>query len=76
MINCVVNGEAIAADWTGTIATGSVELSEVNEAAAAEGTVEGIEAAKAELEAGTLHVFAVNPFTVGGEPPPRTSTSC
>ncbi len=67
MINCVVNGEAIAADWTGTIATGSVELSEVNEAAAAEGTVEAIEAAKAELEAGTLHVFNVNTFTVGGE---------
>ena len=42
MINCVVNGETIAADWTGTIATGSVELSEVNEAAAAEGTVEAI----------------------------------
>lgn len=67
MINCVVNGEAIAADWTGTIATGSVELSEVNEDAAAEGTVEAIEAAKAELEAGTLHVFDVNTFTVGGE---------
>ncbi len=67
MINCVVNGETIAADWTGTIATGSVELSEVNEAAAAEGTVEAIEAAKAELEAGTLHVFDVNTFTVGGE---------
>ena len=67
MINCVVNGEAIAADWTGTIATGSVELSEVNEAAAAEGTVEAIEAAKAELEAGTLHVFDVNTFTIGGE---------
>ena len=67
MINCVVNGEAIAADWTGTIATGSVELSEVNEAAAAEGTVDAIEAAKAELEAGTLHVFDVNTFTVGGE---------
>ncbi len=67
MINCVVNGETIAADWTGTIATGSVELSDINEAAAAEGTAEAIEAAKAELEAGTLHVFDVNTFTVGGE---------
>ena len=67
MINCVVNGEAIAADWTGTLATGSVELSDINEAAAAEGTAEAIEAAKAELEAGTLHVFDVNTFTVGGE---------
>ena len=67
MINCVVNGEAIAADWTGTLATGSVELSDINEAAAAEGTAEAIEAAKAELEAGTLHVFDVSTFTVGGE---------
>ena len=67
MINCVVNGETIAADWTGTIATGSVELSDINEAAAAEGPAEAIEAAKAELEAGTLHVFDVNTFTVGGE---------
>lgn len=38
MINCVVNGEAIAADWTGTLSTGSVVLTDVNEAAAAEGT--------------------------------------
>ena len=67
MINCVVNGEAIAADWTGTLATGSVELSDINEAAAAEGTAEAIEAAKAELEAGTLHVFDITTFTVGGE---------
>ena len=67
MINCVVNGEAIAADWTGTLATGSVELSDINEAAAAEGTAEAIEAAKAELEAGTLHVFDTSTFTVGGE---------
>ena len=67
MINCVVNGDQIAADWTGTLATGSVVLSDVNEAAAAAGTVEAIEAAKAELEAGTLHVFDVSTFTVGGE---------
>ena len=32
-----------------------------------EGTAEAIEAAKAELEAGTLHVFDVSTFTVGGE---------
>ena len=67
MINCVVNGDQIAADWTGTLATGSVVLSDVNEAAAPAGTVEAIEAAKAELEAGTLHVFDVSTFTVGGE---------
>ena len=67
MINCVVNGEAIAADWTGTLSTGSVVLTDVNEAAAAEGTAEDIETAKAALEDGSLHVFDVSTFTVGGE---------
>lgn len=65
-IGCVINGEAIAADWTGTIATGSVVLTEINEAAAAAGTVEAVEAAKAALEAGTLHVFDVSTFTLDG----------
>ena len=50
-------GEAIDTDWTGTIATGSVVLTDVNTAVAAEGTVEAIEAAKAEFVAGALHVF-------------------
>ena len=66
MITCVQNGEQIAADWTGTIETGSVVLTEVNEAAAAEGTVEAIEDVKAELIAGTRHVFDTATFTVGG----------
>lgn len=66
MINCVANGEAIAADWTGTIATGSVVLTDLNDAVAAEGTADAIEAAKAALEAGTLHVFDTATFTVGG----------
>ncbi len=66
IINCVLNGEAIAADWTGTIATGSVVLTEVNEAAAAKGTVEAIADVKAALEAGTTHVFDASAFTVGG----------
>ena len=63
------NGEAIDTDWTGTIATGSVVLTDVNTAAAAEGTVEAIEAAKASLENGEIHVFdtAKDDFiTVGG----------
>ena len=37
-INAVANGESFANDWTGTIATGSVELLELNDAVAAEGT--------------------------------------
>ena len=57
IVNQKIAGEAIATDWTGTIATGSVMLTEVNTAVAAAGTVEAIEAAKAEFEAGVLHVF-------------------
>jgi len=50
-------GEAIDTDWTGTIATGSVVLTDVNEQAAAAGTVEKLAEVKAALEAGTLKVF-------------------
>ncbi len=64
--NCVKNGEAIAADWTGTIATESVLLTDVNTAVAAEGTVEKLETVKAELVAGTRKVFDTSTFTVGG----------
>ena len=67
VVNALVNGEEIPADWTGTIATDSVLLTEVNEAAAAAGTAEAIEAAKAQLVAGELHVFDTATFTVGGE---------
>ena len=67
IINCVQNGEAIDTDWTGTIATGSVELTEVNEAVAAEGTQAAIDEAIAKIEAGELHVFDTKTFTVDGE---------
>ncbi len=66
IVTCVLNGEAIDADWTGSISTGSVVLTDVNETAAAAGTVEAIETAKAALEAGTLHVFDTAAFTVDG----------
>ena len=57
IVNQKIAGEAIATDWTGTIATGSVVLTDVNEKAAAPGTVEKIAEVKAELEAGKLHVY-------------------
>ena len=67
VINAVANGETVPADWTGTLATGSVVLTEVNEAAAAAGTADKIAEVKAALEAGTIHVFDTANFTVGGE---------
>lgn len=67
IVNCVANGEEIAADWCGGTAEGSVELSEINEQAAAAGTAEAIEAASAKLASGELKVFDTSTFTVNGE---------
>ncbi len=63
-IECVQNGKDIEADWTGTLETGSVVLTDVNTNAAAAGTQEAIDAAKAKLESGELHVFDTSTFTV------------
>jgi basic membrane protein A len=64
MIDCVANGEAIDDDWTGSLSTSSVELTDVNGDAAAEGTQDAIDEAKAKLESGELHVFDTSTFTV------------
>ena len=66
IIDCVLNGKQIETDWTGTVETGSVVLTEINEQAAAAGTAEAIEEAKAALADGSLHVFDIATFTVGG----------
>ncbi len=66
-----MNGTEIPTDWTGTIETGSVVLTEINEQAAAAGTVEKIEEVKAALLAGEVKVFdtATEGFiTVDGAP--------
>ena len=64
-MNSVTNGTAIAADWTGSIETGSVLLTDLGSAAAA-GTKEAIDKAIEGFKAGTLHVFDASTFTVGG----------
>ena len=55
----------VAKDWTGTIATGSVELTAFGTAAAA-GTAEKVAEIKAKLMNGTLNVFDTATFTVNG----------
>ncbi len=67
MIECVQNGKAIDADWTGTIETGSVVLTDVNENAAAKGTKEKLEEVKGKLLDGSINVFDTANFTVKGE---------
>ena len=64
-LGCVANGTAIDTDWCGSLETGSVELTDLG-SAVAEGTKEAIDAAKAELIAGSLHAFDTATFTVDG----------
>jgi basic membrane protein A len=66
-IECVRDGKAIDTDWTGTIATGSVKLTDVNANVAAAGTAEKLAEVQAMLEDGSLEVFDASTFTVGGQ---------
>ena len=67
-ITAAMNGKPIDTDWTGTIATGSVKLTELNEGVVAAGTKEKLEEVQKALEAGTLHVFDTATFTKDGAP--------
>ena len=67
MIKCVQEGKTIDADWTGTLETGSVVLTDINEKAAAAGTAEKLEEVKAGLLDGSVNVFDTANWTVGGE---------
>ncbi|MBQ6368619.1 MAG: BMP family ABC transporter substrate-binding protein [Parasporobacterium sp.] len=66
VMDSIEAGAEIPADWTGTIETESVLLTDLNDAVAAEGTAEAIEEAKAKLLAGELQVFDASTFTVEG----------
>ena len=57
-------GEKIPTDYTGTIETASVALTEVNEKGAAKDTQKTIDSYKAQLVAGTRDVFETSSFTV------------
>ena len=60
-----VNKANVAKDWTGTIATGSVELTAFGTAATAD-TAAKVADIKAKLMNGTLNVFDTATFTVNG----------
>ncbi len=63
IIDCVMKGEKIDTDWTGTLETGSVEIIAVG-TAAAEGTQAKLDEVKAKLIDGSLKVFDCATFTV------------
>ena len=62
-----MDGKAIDTDWTGTLKTGSVKLTDVNTKAAAADTQKIIDEYKAKLDNGTIHVFDTKNFTVDGK---------
>ena len=66
-IGAVQKGEAFDTNWTGTLETGSVELTELNEDVAAEGTAAKLEEVEAGLKDGSIHVFDTSTFTVDGK---------
>ena len=67
IIDCVKTGQAIDTDWTGTLATKSVTITDVNTKVAAEGTVESLDMIKTMFSNNELHVFDINNFTVNGQ---------
>ena len=64
-ITATANKEAFDTDWTGTIATGSVKLTDLG-GAVAEGTQAKLDEVKAALGNGSVHVFDTATFTVEG----------
>ena len=66
-LDAVANGTEIATDYTGSLETGSVALTELGKNAPAAGTQEAIDAAKADIIAGKTKVFDTTTFTVEGK---------
>lgn len=67
MIECVRDGKEIDTDWVGSIETGSVVLTDINDKAAADGTAEKIAEVKAQLLDGSIKVFDTANWTVDGK---------
>ncbi len=63
----IKNGTEIDTDWTGSIDTESVLLTDVNSDVAAEGTQEKIDEVKKALLDGSVQVFDTSTFTVDGK---------
>ena len=66
LINCKINNEVPMKDYTGSMKTGSVVLTNLG-SAVAEGTLEKVLEVRNKLADGTLKVFDTSKFTVGGK---------
>ena len=67
IIKATAKGENFVTDYIGTMATGSVELTKLNEKVAAKGTQEALDKAISDLKAGKIKVFGTDTFTYKGE---------
>ena len=65
-IKAAMDGEAIDADWTGNLDTGSVVLTDINKDVAAKGPADKLKEVKEKLISGEINVFDVSTFTVDG----------
>ena len=68
-LQAVMNGENFDTDWCQGFVDGAVALTELNEAAVAEGTAEAVADVEAKLVSGELQVFDTSTFTIGGLTP-------
>ena len=73
-IECFMNNTQLEKDYVGTIATGSVKLTDFSKNCA-KGTKDYVNNVKKELQEGTRHVFDVNTFTVNGAAPTEASVA-
>ncbi len=65
-LKTVINGEKIAKNWAAGYAQDAVAITELGESCA-EGTAEKVEEVIAGLKDGSIKVFDIDTFTVGGE---------
>ena len=66
VFNCIKNGEEVATDWAKGYDEGAVMISALGESCA-DGTAEKVAEVEAALKDGSLKVFDINTFTVGGQ---------
>lgn len=64
---CVLKGEAIETDWCQGYSEGADQITELNDAAVAEGTAEKVAEVEAAIKEGSLKVFDTSTWTVNGE---------
>jgi len=67
LMNAMINGEEIAADWAEGYETDAVKLTDLNTAICAAGTAEKVAEVIAGIKDGSVKVFDAASFTVGGQ---------